>query len=68
MSAEIAIEQPSEADIDAIHAMLKDTYWSPGIPRDVVARADALIRRVILNWKPVCVVTSARTTQRRCGL
>ncbi len=41
MSAEIAIEQPSEADIDAIHAMLKDTYWSPGIPRDSVARACA---------------------------
>ena len=35
----IAIEQPSEADIDAIHAVLTNTYWSPGIPRDVVARA-----------------------------
>ena len=35
----IAIEQPSETDIDAIHAVLKETYWSPGIPRDVVARA-----------------------------
>lgn len=41
MSAKIAIEQPSEADIDAIHAMLKDTYWSPGIPRESVARACA---------------------------
>lgn len=37
----IAIEQPSETDIDAIHAVLKETYWSPGIPRDVVARACA---------------------------
>lgn len=37
----IAIEQPSESDIDAIHAMLRQTYWAPGIPRDVVARACA---------------------------
>jgi N-acetylglutamate synthase-like GNAT family acetyltransferase len=37
----IAIEQPTESDIDAIHAALKETYWSPGIPRDVVARACA---------------------------
>lgn len=37
----IAIEQPSEADIDAIHPVLRETYWSPGIPRDVVARACA---------------------------
>jgi predicted N-acetyltransferase YhbS len=35
----IAIEQPSETDIDTIHAVLRETYWSPGIPRDVVARA-----------------------------
>lgn len=37
----IAIEQPSETDIEIIHAVLKETYWSPGIPRDVVARACA---------------------------
>jgi N-acetylglutamate synthase-like GNAT family acetyltransferase len=37
----IAIEQPSETDIDASHAVLRETYWSPGIPRDVVARACA---------------------------
>ncbi len=37
----ITIEQPSDADIDAIQHVLKDTYWSPGIPRDVVARACA---------------------------
>jgi GNAT superfamily N-acetyltransferase len=35
----ITIEPPSQTDIDAIHAVLKETYWSPGIPRDVVARA-----------------------------
>ncbi|MEZ5955738.1 MAG: GNAT family N-acetyltransferase [Hyphomonadaceae bacterium] len=37
----IAIEQPSETDVDAIHAVLRETYWSPGIPREVVARACA---------------------------
>jgi len=37
----ITIEQPSDADIDAIQHVLKDTYWSPGIPREVVARACA---------------------------
>lgn len=37
----IAIEQPTDSDIDVIHAMLRETYWSPGIPRDVVTRACA---------------------------
>lgn len=37
----INIEQPSDTDIDAIHAVLRETYWSPGIPRDTVARACA---------------------------
>ena len=26
-------------DIDAIHAYLARSYWSPGIPREIVARA-----------------------------
>jgi GNAT superfamily N-acetyltransferase len=26
-------------DIDAIHAYLSRSYWSPGIPREIVARA-----------------------------
>ncbi|MGD9979013.1 MAG: GNAT family N-acetyltransferase [Hyphomonadaceae bacterium] len=37
----IAIEQPSETDIEIIHAVLRESYWSPGIPRDLVARACA---------------------------
>ena len=41
MSASINIEQPSDTDIDAIHAVLRETYWSPGIPRETVARACA---------------------------
>jgi GNAT superfamily N-acetyltransferase len=30
---------PARLDIDAIHAYLARSYWSPGIPRDVVERA-----------------------------
>jgi GNAT superfamily N-acetyltransferase len=37
----IAIEQPSESDLDVIHAVLRESYWSPGVPRRVVARACA---------------------------
>src|SRR5512147_1406960 len=33
--------EPARLDIDAIHAYLTRSYWSPGIPRDVVARAVA---------------------------
>jgi N-acetylglutamate synthase-like GNAT family acetyltransferase len=39
MSASIKIEQPSESDLDVIHAALAETYWSPGIPRATVALA-----------------------------
>jgi N-acetylglutamate synthase-like GNAT family acetyltransferase len=41
MPANTAIEQPAAADIDIVHAMLRESYWSPGIPREVVARACA---------------------------
>lgn len=37
----ISIEQPSAADLDIIHDFLSQTYWSPDIPRDTVARACA---------------------------
>jgi len=30
---------PSRLQLDAIHAYLTRSYWSPGIPQDVVARA-----------------------------
>ena len=30
---------PSRFDVDAIHAFLTTSYWSPGVPRDVVQRA-----------------------------
>ena len=32
---------PARLQLDAIHATLTRSYWSPGIPRDVVARAIA---------------------------
>jgi GNAT superfamily N-acetyltransferase len=32
---------PSRLDVDAIHAFLTQSYWSPGIPRATVARAIA---------------------------
>ena len=35
---EISSEQ-GRLDIDAIHAYLTRSYWSPGIPRDIVERA-----------------------------
>jgi GNAT superfamily N-acetyltransferase len=30
---------PARLDIDAMHAYLARSYWSPGIPRDIVERA-----------------------------
>lgn len=35
---EISTEQ-SRLDVDAIHAYLTRSYWSPGIPREIVERA-----------------------------
>ncbi len=32
---------PARLDVDAIHAFLTSSYWSPGIPRAVVERAIA---------------------------
>jgi GNAT superfamily N-acetyltransferase len=29
---------PARIDLDAVHAELTASYWSPGIPKDVVAR------------------------------
>ena len=31
--------EPARLDIDAIHAYLARSYWSPGIPREIVERA-----------------------------
>jgi GNAT superfamily N-acetyltransferase len=37
----ITIAQPNSADLDTIHAFLTQSYWSPNIPREIVARACA---------------------------
>ena len=41
MTIKIAIESPTEAELDAIHRVLSQTYWSPGVPREVVVRSFA---------------------------
>jgi GNAT superfamily N-acetyltransferase len=30
---------PSRLDVDTVHAWLRETYWSAGLPRDVLERA-----------------------------
>jgi GNAT superfamily N-acetyltransferase len=32
---------PSRLDLDLIHGVLRETYWSPGVPRAIVQRAIA---------------------------
>ena len=56
----IALEQPTEADIDAVHAALTETYWSPGIPREIVARACANSLCVIARDEAGAVIGFAR--------
>lgn len=41
MSIRITIEPPTEAELDVIHGVLTETYWSPGISRAAVVRAFA---------------------------
>src|SRR5262245_49488246 len=41
MSAYEISTDPARLDIDAIHAFLTQSYWSPGIPRATVVRAIA---------------------------
>jgi GNAT superfamily N-acetyltransferase len=42
-------------DVDAIHAFLSKTYWSPGIPRHIVQRAidNSLCFGVLLEGRQV---------------
>lgn len=32
---------PARLDLDLIHGLLSKSYWSPGVPREIVARAIA---------------------------
>lgn len=34
-------DDPARLDLDAVHAFLTRSYWSPGIPRETVERAAA---------------------------
>jgi GNAT superfamily N-acetyltransferase len=37
----VADDDPGRVDLDVVHGYLRTAYWSPGVPRDVVARAIA---------------------------
>lgn len=37
----VADDDSARLDLDVIHGFLRTAYWSPGVPRDVVARAVA---------------------------
>jgi GNAT superfamily N-acetyltransferase len=39
MTEYLISSDPAHVDVDAAHAFLSASYWSPGIPREVVARA-----------------------------
>ena len=32
-------DDPTAVDLDVVHGFLVDAYWSPGVPREVLARA-----------------------------
>lgn len=34
-------DDPAAVDLEVVHGFLREAYWSPGVPRDVVARAVA---------------------------
>ncbi|MFI5730553.1 GNAT family N-acetyltransferase [Kribbella sp. NPDC051587] len=34
-----ADDDPARIDVDAVHGFLSTAYWSPGVPREVVARS-----------------------------
>lgn len=37
----VADDDPARLDLDVVHGFLRTAYWSPGVPREVVARAIA---------------------------
>jgi len=56
----ITLAQPGEHDLDVIHAFLTQSYWSPGIPRDVVARSCAHSLCAIARDEPGALIGFAR--------
>ncbi len=64
---------PARFDLDAIHAYLTRSYWSPGIPRDTVARAvqNSLCAGLYLDHQQIGfarVVTDAATYAYLCDV
>jgi GNAT superfamily N-acetyltransferase len=47
MTYTIYTQQPTPGDIDILHPLLRESYWSPGIPRDTVENACAHSKCVI---------------------
>ena len=56
----ITLAQPGEHDLDVIHAFLTQSYWSPGITRDVVARSCAHSLCAIARDEPDALIGFAR--------
>ena len=63
----VAVEQPSQADLDVIHATLAESYWSPGVPRDVVARGCANALCAIARDADGALVGFARVVSDRAS-
>lgn len=63
----ITVEQPSDADLDVIHPTLAATYWSPGVPRDVVARGCANAICAIARDAQGAVIGFARVISDRAS-
>ena len=38
---------PARLDVDAVHAYLTRSYWASGVPKDVVAKLNADINKVL---------------------
>jgi GNAT superfamily N-acetyltransferase len=67
MRASIRIEPPSAVDLDAIHAFLTTSYWSPGVAREVVARACANSLCAIARDEAGALVGFARVVSDRAS-
>lgn len=63
--ANITIEQPSDSDIEVIHGVLTKSYWSPGIAREVVAKACANSMCAIARDEKEALVGFARLVTDR---
>jgi len=61
----IRVEQPTEADIDILHPLLRESYWSPGIPRGTVERACAQSLCVIARDETGALIGFARAVTDR---